>query len=323
MKHKWLILGGSGFIGSHLANMLLKYGSKVHIIDNCHVSEVRHRFVTDSGRFNYTFDLMNSESLRRGLEDADFIVNLASVVGVTNVLDNPTETIVGSLELALEIHALNVKLNKPMFFASTSEVYGYECTDSFKESDVTRINSSDCIRTSYSAMKRTLESLFINAPYPTVIGRFFNVTGPGQDPNKAVLPNMISRGFETGVITVHNEGKQVRSLCHIKTAIKSIVNLLTNATAHNRLFNIGDEDNVITMLELATYVKDNLTKRGYTPVEIAHEDNESADYVMKRKPSTDRLKSVIGNVGHFSIPEIIDDIIDYSIEVQDYNLVHG
>jgi hypothetical protein len=77
------------------------------------------------------------------------------------------------------------------------------------------------------------------------------------------------------------------------------------------------------MLELATYVKENLIKRGYNSVKIDHQPSVTGDYVMKRKPSTDRLKSVIGNVEHFSIPEIIDDIIDYNIELQDYHLVHG
>src|SRR5258708_1078121 len=123
---RYLITGGAGFIGSHLADRLLEKGEKVVLLDNLSTGSMENiRHLKDSDRLDYHLDgIENRQVLAELVDDADVIVHLAAAVGVKLIVESPVRTIetnVNGTQMVLEAASKKKKL---VLIASTSEVYG-------------------------------------------------------------------------------------------------------------------------------------------------------------------------------------------------------
>src|SRR3954454_9817210 len=132
---RYLITGGAGFIGSHLADELLERGHSVHVLDDLStgaISNIRH--LKDHPEFEYTIESCASAPVVAELvDDADVVYHLAAAVGVELIVQSPVRTIETNVRCTEVVLMQANKKNKPVFVASTSEVFGKSTSLPFRE----------------------------------------------------------------------------------------------------------------------------------------------------------------------------------------------
>ena len=132
-----LITGGAGFIGSHLAEALVGRGEKVIILDDLSTGSAENLSQVRTNPLVHCFfeSVMDRRLLAELVDEADVVFHLAAAVGVRRIIESPVRTIetnIKGTELVLEAAA---KKKKPVFVASTSEVYGKNGKALFREDD--------------------------------------------------------------------------------------------------------------------------------------------------------------------------------------------
>ncbi len=197
-----LITGGAGFIGSHLAEALFARGHRVIVLDDLSTGQLENlSAVRDHPGLQVVIDSIAKEATLTGLIDqADEIYHLAAVVGVRLVMDEPGLTVstnLGPTELILRHLASHPK---PLFLASTSEVYGKNPKMPLNEDDDLVLGPTTRSRWVYAASKALDEYLALaqhqRFGLPVVVGRFFNVVGPRQVGRYGmVLPRFIDQAL--------------------------------------------------------------------------------------------------------------------------------
>ncbi len=183
---RFLITGGAGFIGSHLAEALLAAGHEVLALDDLSTGAVENVLALKADpRFRLVVDtVFNEPHTAEIVDQADAIFHLAAAVGVFQIVESPVRTIENNIrgpEILL-MHA--AKKGKPTLIASTSEVYGKATKVPFGEEDDCVLGPTSKGRWSYAASKLVDEflalSYFKEKKLPTVIARLFNTVGPRQ-----------------------------------------------------------------------------------------------------------------------------------------------
>ena len=139
---KALITGGAGFIGSHLAEELLRRGDEVTVIDDLSTGSMENiRHFKVNGKFSYVLDtIMNRPLMAELVDDADIIFHLAAAVGVRLIIESPVRTIETNIKGTEMVLELASKKCKKVVVASTSEVYGKAEKVPFREDDLSLIH---------------------------------------------------------------------------------------------------------------------------------------------------------------------------------------
>ena len=230
---KVCIVGGAGFIGSHLAKRFVKEGWEVYISDNLSTGSLHN---LKPHLVNGTM-VFNSE-IRY---EVDLIYNLAALPSPKDYLKNPIESLRTCSEVTYEILS-----NNPRRFvlASTSEVYGNperhpQCED--------YTGNVDCIglRSCYDEGKRYAEALTM-AFYRTLgidtrIARIFNTYGPNMRQNDGrLIPETINSLFENKPIIIHGDGEQTRSFCYVDDTVEALYLMGTKEDLVHTPINIGN-----------------------------------------------------------------------------------
>jgi len=254
MPSRLLITGGCGLIGSALVERALLAGVEVVVLDN--LSTGRRENLPRSDRVELNVgDVCDDALVGRLVRRCDHVAHLAAGVGVGLILSRPTGALRQSL-LGTEIvlrHAAAAR--RPVFYASTSEVYGDSDGTPLDEERPLGFGAPDRLRFSYAAGKAAGEALaFAYASeygLPVVVGRFFNVTGPRQSSAYgAVLPTFAKQALAGGPITVHGDGTQTRSFLDVSDGAEYVWRLL----GCTGLVNIG-RDQPLTIRDLAGRVR--------------------------------------------------------------------
>ena len=253
MGERILVTGGAGLIGSALVEHALQAGCEAVVLDN--LSTGRREHVPDGVEVvvgDVCDDALVGDLVRR----CDRVAHLAAGVGVELIVARPTGALRQSL-LGSEIvmrHAAAAR--RPVFFASTSEVYGDSDGTPLSEDLPVGFGAPDAIRFTYAAGKAAGEALAFAYAHeyalPVVVGRFFNVTGPRQ--SRAVVPTFFRQARAGGPLTLHGDGAQTRSFLDVRDGAAYVWQLLRNASAGGLLVNIG-RDAPITIRALAARVR--------------------------------------------------------------------
>ena len=315
---KYLLTGGAGFIGSHLAEGLLERGDKVCIIDDLStgsISNIQH--LKGHERFKYVLDTVMNRSLMAELVDeADIIMHLAAAVGVQLIVESPVHTIetnIKGTEIVLELAA---KKRKPVMVFSTSEVYGKSNGARFLETGDLILGPTFKGRWSYAASKIIDEFLALayykERKLPVTIVRLFNTVGPRQTGRYGmVVPRFVQQALSGEEITVYGDGQQTRTFTHIKDAVRAILKLVEHSGAIGEIFNVGGKEEV-SIEGLALLVKEVLQSPSpivHIPYEKAYE--EGFEDMKKRVPDISKIRDLIAYEPQYSLRDIIVDVAEY------------
>lgn len=313
---KALITGGAGFVGSHLAEGLLKAGHKVMVIDNLStgsMDNIRHLKTHD--RFDYVIEDVENERLIAELIDAaDVIFHMAAAVGVKLIVEEPVRTIetnIHGTEVVLK-HA--AKKGKLVMVFSTSEVYGKSTDLPFREDSDLVMGSTVKHRWAYACSKAIDEFLALaywkERDLPVIVVRLFNTVGPRQTGRYGmVIPTLARQALEGMPLTVYGDGKQSRSFTDVSDVVGALMLLASEKSAIGQVFNIGNTEEV-SILELAKKIR---AKAGsssdivYIPYDKAYE--AGFEDMPRRVPDLTKIHNLIGYEPKITLDGILDRVI--------------
>lgn len=312
-----LITGGAGFIGSHLADELLARGDEVHILDDLSTGSIDNmRHLKGRRGFEYTIDsAANAPIVAELVDSADVVFHLAAAVGVQLIVESPVRTIETNVHCTEVVLAQASKKKKPVFIASTSEVYGKSADLPYREDGDLTLGATVKGRWSYACSKAIDEFLAIahwkERKLPTVIGRLFNTVGPRQTGRYGmVIPNFVTQALADRPLTVHGDGTQRRCFCHVSDVVRALADLMRREDAYGEVFNIGS-DSEIEIRQLAQRVVDmteSASEITLIPYDVAYE--EGFEDMQRRIPNTTKIYERIGWRPTRSLDEILADVID-------------
>ncbi|AGA80011.1 UDP-glucuronic acid decarboxylase family protein [Echinicola vietnamensis] len=251
-----LVTGGSGFLGSHLCDRLLKEGNEVLCVDNL--------FTGRKSNIHHLLDEKNFEFLRHDITfplyvEVDEIYNLACPASPVHYQFDPVQTAKTSVIGAINMLGLAKRLKVRILQASTSEVYGDPELHPQPESYKGSVNTTG-IRACYDEGKRCAETLFFDYHrqhgVDIKVMRIFNTYGPRMHPNDGrVVSNFIVQALKGEDITIFGDGLQTRSFCYVEDLIEGMYRLMNSRDGFTGPVNIGNPGE-FTMLELAQEILD-------------------------------------------------------------------
>ena len=314
---RYLITGGAGFIGSHLAEALLAGGHDVCAIDDLSTGSAENVApLRADPRFRLHVDsIFNAPLTAELIDGADVVVHLAAAVGVFQIVESPVRTIETNIRGTEIVLSNAAKKGKPTLLASTSEVYGKATRVPFSEEDDCVLGPSSKGRWSYAASKLVDEflalSYFKERKLPTIVVRLFNTVGPRQTGRYGmVLPRFVRQALDGGPITVFGDGGQSRCFGYVGDVVGALIRLTREPRAYGRVFNIGS-DREITIGELATLVRDRANPGAaiqHVPYDQAYE--EGFEDMRRRVPDLSRIRDLIGFRATLTTEQIVDRVIE-------------
>ncbi len=315
---RYLITGGAGFIGSHLAERLLQRRDRVVLLDNLSTGSMENiRHLKNSPNLEYHLDgIENRQLLAELVDDADVIVHFAAAVGVKLIVESPVRTIetnVNGTQMVLEAACKKKKL---VLIASTSEVYGKNTNVPFREDADLVLGPTTKGRWSYAASKALDEFLALSywkeKHQPVIVARFFNTVGPRQTGRYGmVLPNFVKRAIDNAPIEVYGDGTQSRCFCDVRDTVEALLRLMPMEKAIGEVVNIGNTEEV-SIGTLAKIVKQRINSSSsihYIPYDKAYEPG--FEDMMRRVPCVDKLQGLTNFRPQTNLAEIIDRVTAY------------
>jgi len=313
-----LITGGAGFIGSHLAEELLRRGDQVYVIDDLSTGRLENvEHLMSSPRFNIAVEtVLNETVMDRLVSECDVIYHLAAAVGVELIVSKPVEVIQTNILGTEMVLKLANRYLKKVLITSTSEIYGKSEKIPFKETDDRVLGPTTKNRWSYSSTKAIDE--FLGLAYhkennlDVVIVRLFNTVGPRQTGRYGmVIPRLIVQALKGEPLTVYGTGKQVRCFAYVTDVVDAIVGLVNNNEAVGEIFNVGNNQ-PISIFDLAKKIKEKTGSESeivFVPYGEAYE--EGFEDMAVRRPDLSKIKTLIGYQPKVNLDTILDNVIEY------------
>lgn len=249
-QYSFLVTGGAGFIGSHIADYLLKHGAKkVRVLDNmANGKQANLDVLKKYPAFEFLEgDIRNLETCQQACNGIDYVSHQAALGSVPRSIKEPVyfndvnvNGFVNMLKAAVDNNV------KQFVYASSSSVYGDEPTLPKKEERI-----GNCL-SPYAATKKTNElyaQIFADVYGLKIMGfRYFNIFGPRQDPDgayAAVIPLFVKGIMKGTPVYINGDGGQTRDFTFVDNAVQvNVKGMLTdNAAATNKVYNVAVGEN--------------------------------------------------------------------------------
>jgi UDP-glucuronate decarboxylase len=288
-RRRILVTGGSGFLGSHLCERLIKEGNEVVCLDNFFTgSRVNIEPLLDDHRF----ELVRHDVTEPIVMEVDEVFHLACPASPIHYQRNPVRTIRTAVEGTLNMLDLAREVKARIMIASTSEVYGDPAVHPQRESYWGNVNPIGP-RACYDEGKRCAEALAVSyARQHAVevrIARIFNTYGPRMHENDGrVVSNFTVQALRGEPITLYGEGQQTRSFCYVSDLVEGFIRLMASPHGSDPV-NLGNPRET-TVRELAE-----MTKRlARSKSEIVHAPLPTDD-PTRRKPDITRARELLAD----------------------------
>ncbi|HVT59327.1 MAG TPA: NAD-dependent epimerase/dehydratase family protein [Thermoanaerobaculia bacterium] len=313
---KVLITGGGGFLGSHLGDGLLAQGHEITALDISTDLKVRHNL--DNPRFRYLKgSVFDADLLESMVAKSDLVYHLAAVVGVEHYVEDPFHVLNVNVNGTQNVLKFAHRYDKPLVFASTSEVYGKSKDTPFREDGDRLLGSTEIDRWCYSTSKAVGEHFcfaYGKLGLPVVIVRFFNAYGPRLDRIDVgrvitIFMGQLLRGDD---LTVIGDGMQTRAFTYVDDAVAALIRAGTRPQAVGGIFNIGT-DRETTIMELAETMIRACPGTGSRIRLVRQEEvyGQSYEDIPRRFPDITRMRTILGVEPETPLEEGLRRTIDW------------
>ena len=314
---RYLITGGAGFIGSHLAEKLIARGDQVVVLDNLSTGSASN-LSGIIGKIKFEQEnILDKAAVDKLVSESDYVVHLAAALGVLNIVNKPLESLRTNLQGSEVVLEACDKHRKPVLIASTSEIYGKNDKVPLNEDDDRIIGHPLKSRWSYSEAKAVDESLayfyYLESKLPIRIVRFFNTVGPRQVGHYGmVVPRFVDAALKNEPLSVYGSGDQIRCFCHVEDAVRALLLVMDSDKAVGEVFNVGNNQH-ISIMELAKKVIE-ITGSTSSIEKIAYEKAypEGFEDMQLRVPDISKINRVLGWKPEINLDQIIKDIATYN-----------
>jgi UDP-glucose 4-epimerase len=306
---KAMITGGAGFIGLHLAHLLLENGIEVDLVDNFSrgVEDKDLENILSNEKCNLIkINLLEEDTLKKLGNGYNYIFHLAAIIGVKHVLNKPYEVLIQNVKLLENVLALakrQAKL-KRFLFASTSEIYAGTLkygdlevpTPENSSLVLTKLNES---RTTYLLSKIYGEAMCNHAGVPFSIFRPHNFYGPRMGMSH-VIPELLKKAYTFGTNDeiVAFSANHSRTFCYIEDAVSMIWEIAKSEKCLGEAFNIGSQGPEIKIIELAQQIVSTVGR----DVKVV-EGEETPGSPARRCPKMTKVEDFIGFRAKWTLDE--------------------
>lgn len=283
----YLITGGSGFIGSHVVDELLRRGDKVRVIDNLLTGRRENLdHVRDRIEF-HELDIRDLEKIRPAFEGVSYVIHLAALPSVPRSVEDPITSnainINGTLNVLVAARDAKVKR---LVFAASSAAYGDNPEFPRVETQATRPLSP------YGLTKLAGEyycQLFTQLyGFETAALRYFNIFGPRQNPYSpytGVLTIFISAYLQGKTPTIFGDGEQSRDFTFVANCVQATLLACTAPAAAGKVINVGvgEQFTLNRTIALLNKILGKAVKPAYGPPRDGDVKDSLADISLARK----------------------------------------
>jgi UDP-glucuronate decarboxylase len=305
-KKRVLVTGGTGFLGSHLCDHLLKEGYDVLCVDNFYTGSKRNIVHLLENPY---FELFRHDITFPLYVEVDEIYNLACPASPIHYQNDPVQTTKVNVHGSINMLGLAKRIRAKILQASTSEVYGDPTVHPQTEGYRGNVN---CIglRSCYDEGKRCAETLFFDYHrqhgIEIKVARIFNTYGPRMHLNDGrVVSNFIIQALKGEPITVYGDGSQTRSFCYVDDLIKGLIGLMNTSDEVSGPINLGNPGE-LTILGLAEKVVELTNSRSEILFEPLPEDDP-----RQLQPDTTLARQILGWEPRVSLEKGLKKTIEY------------
>ena len=309
---KILITGGAGFIGSHLAELLISEGNQVIALDNQSTGSAKN-LNPSSNLEVIKGSILDSNLVDSLMSKVTVCFHLAAALGVKNIVEHPLESLETNIKGSEIVLSAATKYQVRTLLASSSEVYGKNPNQPLTEDSDRVLGSPKVARWSYSEAKAVDEfyafQLNKQKKLPVTIARLFNTVGPRQSGSYGmVLPRFVSAAVSNQPLTVYGDGSQSRTFSAVSDVVAALNELLKSDSTIGEVFNVGGNQ-LITIKALAEkvikFTNSNSKIEYKTYKEVYGADFEEPN---SRVPDINKIKSAIGWSPKKGLDEIISEL---------------
>ncbi len=238
---KFLITGGAGFIGSHIAERLVWEEGKVIVLDNLstgkeeNLNSIKDKILFING------DIRDLDLLLSLTKNVDYIFHEAAITSVLESIENPEKCNEININGTLNVFIAGLRNQvKRIIYASSSAIYGDDPIIPKREDQ--KINPVSPYAISKYAGELYMKFFFEVYKLEVVSLRYFNVYGPRQDPNSfysAVIPKFISSLLKNETPTIYGDGEQTRDFIYVEDVVAANIQAMKIKNMGGKVFNIA------------------------------------------------------------------------------------
>ena len=252
----YLITGGAGFIGSHIAERLVAMGESVRVLDNFSSGKQANLAGLEDKIDIVIGDILDIEIVKRAADGVQAVFHQAALRSVPFSVENPTlvnrVNVEGTLNVLTAARDCGVKR---LVYASSSSAYGRGSIQPKKETDTPGpISPYAVAKLAGEYYCKVFSELY---GLETVSLRYFNVYGPRQDPNSqyaAVIPRFIQWALRGEPLEVHGDGLQSRDFTYIDNVVTANLQAAQTQLGVGHAFNVGQGE-THTLLDLVAVIE--------------------------------------------------------------------
>lgn len=304
----FLVTGGAGFIGSHIAEALVARGDKVRVLDNLSTGFLANLApIRDRVEF-IEADLIDADAVRRAVEGVDCVFHEAALASVPRSVEQPLDTnaacVTGTVTLLDAARRAGVRR---LVYAGSSSMYGDLPTSSKRETDLPAPISP------YGAAKLAAEyycrSFTATYGFETVTLRYFNVFGPRQDPNSqysAVIPQFITAILAGRRPSVFGDGLQSRDFTFVANVAHANLLAADAPGVAGQVMNVanGRSQNLLELLAAVNRLLGTKVEPIHAPPRVGDVRESMADITLARRllkyePQVDFEEGLRRSIGYY------------------------
>ena len=316
---KYLITGGSGFLGSQFVRRLLEEGNEVAVYDNLSTGYSKNLEPYRKNK-NYSFvkgDITDKGSLKNAMANIDMVYHLSAIVGVKEYCRDPLKVVDVNVIGTRNVLELALKNEIKVLFASTSEIFGKNPDIPWAEDNDRVLGSTKIDRWSYSTSKAMCEHMLFamskNHGLSSVIVRFFNVYGPGQPPY-FVISQSVQKVLKGEQPLLYDSGNQTRCFTFVDDAIEGAMLASKSKKADGDVFNIGSnkETSIREAIEMIIEIGGKKGRLTWKNLDTKKHYGESYEDIPRRIPDVSKAKRILGWEAKTSLRDGIKKTIDWA-----------